>query len=319
MSKILYIIVPCYNEEAVLTTTFVELMGIIAGLIEKNKISHLSKVLYVDDGSYDETWASIERFSRLSTYNTGIKLARNCGHQNALIAGITAALPKADMMITIDADLQDDIGVIEAMVDQYLSGADIVYGVRKDRKVDTIFKRKSAEAFYKTLDAMGVKTINNHADFRLMSNRAAKALLEYDESNLFIRGIVTQLGFSSGKVYYDRKERFAGETKYPLKKMLDFAISGITSMSTLPLRWIFAVSALLAILGILLVIICKAAGGNFFDILSVSSVWFVGAVLSFCIGVVGEYVGKTYIETKHRPKFLIEKDLDLHRSDNNDE
>lgn len=314
---ILYIVVPCYNEEEVLPSTSTQLADIINGMIRSKKISPLSRVLFVDDGSKDRTWSMIEEYSSENTCLTGIKLAGNCGHQKAIIAGMTASLPYADAIITIDADLQDDINVIEKMVDDYSNGIDIVYGVRKERKTDTFIKRNTALAFYRLMTFMGTKTVNNHADFRLMSKRATESLLAYKESNLFVRGLVTQLGYKTSCVYYDRKERTAGESKYPMKKMIEFAIDGITSMTTKPLNLIILISILFAITSILLFMV-TIIGGNW-GLLGVilASVWAVGAVITFCIGVVGEYVGKTYMECKNRPRFIIEKDLNSNDTEDN--
>lgn len=306
---ILYIVVPCYNEEEVLPWSASQLAGVMEKLIASQKISSLSRILFVDDGSKDKTWTIIENLSSENTLYTGVKLAGNCGHQRAMIAGMTSAVSYADAVITIDADLQDDIDVIEEMVDHYREGTDIVYGVRKERKTDTFVKRNTALAFYKLMTFLGTRTVNNHADFRLMSKRATEALLSYGESNLFVRGLVAQMGYKTASVFYDRKERTAGESKYPMKKMIEFAIDGITSMTTKPMNYIFLVGMLLAVVGICCLaatIVCDSWG---LTGVVLSSIWIVGAIIVLCIGVVGEYVGKTYMECKNRPRFFIEKDL----------
>lgn len=310
----LMIVVPCYNEQEVLPLTMPKLTEFLSGLIGKGKVSEQSGILFVNDGSRDGTWDIIKEEHSKNRLVYGLNLAANVGHQNALLAGLVTAADMCDVTISIDADLQDDIAVMEEMVDKYIAGADIVYGVRSDRKKDSFFKRTTAQGFYKFMNALGVKTVYNHADYRLMSRRAVKQLENYKESNLFLRGIVPLLGYKTECVYYSRGERAAGESKYPLKKMLSFAWNGISSFSAKPIR-------LVAILGLIIVLCSIAAfvyilvsylGGNTsagWPSL-MASIWFLGGVQLFSIGLVGEYVGKTYIESKQRPRYNIESFLD---------
>lgn len=316
---ILYTVIPCYNEEAVLAETARRLKEKYYYLCSVGKISGESRILFVNDGSSDKTWQMIEDLHSSDAIYTGVSLSKNKGHQNALIAGLMTAVEKADAIISMDADLQDDINVIDAMIDKYMGGADIVYGIRSDRKTDSTFKRTSAEAFYKMMNAMGAETIYNHADFRLMSKRAVEALAEYKEVNLFLRGIVPMIGFKSDAVYYERAKRFAGESKYPLKKMISFALDGITSLSTKPIRMITALGVFIFLLSFVMLIYTLI---RFFMGETVSgwpsliiSVWAIGGLILLSIGVVGEYIGKIYLETKSRPRYHIEHDLE-HNDEN---
>lgn len=311
----LAIVVPCYNEEEVLKIASEALRGVLNDLIKKNKISEDSFVLFVNDGSKDKTWELIEEEHNLyPSMVYGLKLAGNVGHQYALTAGLNTAVNMCDISVSIDADLQDDIDVIEEMVDKYHAGNDIVYGVRKKRTTDTFFKRFTAQSFYKLMNMMGVKTVYNHADFRLMSKRAMEGFSEYKESNLFIRGIVPNIGYNSDCVYYDRKERVAGESKYPLKKMLALAFNGISSFSVKPISFItnlglfiIALSIIAAIYALISYFTGNVEKGWTSLILSI---WFLGGVQLLCVGLIGQYVGKIYMEVKQRPRYIIEKLLD---------
>ncbi|MBR6308271.1 MAG: glycosyltransferase [Lachnospiraceae bacterium] len=308
------IVVPCYNEEEVLKIASEALRGVLNDLIVKDKISKDSFVMFINDGSKDATWSLIEEeHSLYPTQVFGVKLAGNVGHQFALTAGLNVAKDMCDMSVSIDADLQDDVAVIEEMVDKFHEGKDIVYGVRKKRTTDTFFKRTTAEGFYKLMNGMGVKTVYNHADFRLMSKRAMEQFAEYKESNLFIRGIVPLIGYETDCVYYDRKERVAGESKYPLKKMLALAFNGISSFSVKPISLITGVGAVIVILSICAAI--YALVSYFTGTVEpgwtslILSIWFLGGVQLLCIGLIGQYIGKIYIESKHRPRYNIEKVL----------
>lgn len=311
----LAIVVPCYNEEAVLGETIKQLSDVLDGLIEKKKIGS-GRLLFVDDGSKDRTWLLIQGHAAENSYVSGLKLAHNVGHQYALLAGLEWASVHADAAVSIDADLQDDIHVIEEMVDRFEEGADIVYGVRKERNTDTWFKKQSALFFYRLLRKMGGDIVYNHADFRLMSRRALEALISYPERNLFLRGIVRLIGFPEAFVYYNRKERFAGESKYPLKKMLHFALDGITSFSDYPLRFIIIGGILFAVTVPLIVIIHAvvqhAAGHTVPGWTSLlASVWFIGGMIMISVGISGIYIGKIYKEVKQRPRYFIEKGANL--------
>ncbi|MEW5757518.1 MAG: glycosyltransferase family 2 protein [Pseudomonadota bacterium] len=306
----LAIVVPCYNEEEVLGETASRLLALLQRLTEKNKISSDSKVYFVDDGSKDRTWELIEGLSQKHGNIAGVKLSRNRGHQNALLAGLFTA--EGDAVISIDADLQDDINVMEQMVDLYHQGIKIVYGVRKRRDTDTAFKRTTALQFYKLMRALGVDTIENHADYRLMDRRAIEELKGFKEVNLFLRGIVPLLGFKSSIVYYDRAERFAGESKYPLKRMIALALNAITSFSVVPLRLIMIVGMLTFLFS--LGMSAWALWVKFFGsqvvpgwASTVIPVYFISGIQILCIGVIGEYVGKLYSEAKQRPRYIIEK------------
>ncbi|MDO4749827.1 MAG: glycosyltransferase family 2 protein [Eubacteriales bacterium] len=313
MKNILYLVVPCYNEEEVLPETSRRLSLKLDSLTQAGKISPQSRVLLVDDGSKDRTWELISGLHETDPRFEGLRLSRNRGHQNALLAGLMTARSFADMTISLDADLQDDVNAIDAMVDHYLNGSDIVYGVRSSRRTDTAFKRGTAQTYYKLLRLLGADLVYDHADFRLMSRRALDALAQFGEVNLFLRGIVPMLGFRTSIVEYQRAERFAGESKYPLKKMLEFAAEGITSLTTRPLRFILFGGIALAGLSLLLLLIFAIAAcfGNGFPIarLLLCAILFVGGVNLTALGVVGEYVGKIYLETKHRPSFLIDQFL----------
>ena len=309
--KKLAIVIPCYNEEQALPYTFEALGKILDTLIDDEKISSDSYILCVDDGSKDKTWEVIENEHNINSFVKGVKLAGNVGHQNALLAGLMAAKQDCDYCVSIDADLQDDVNAIIEMVDKANSGIDIVYGVRNDRSTDTFFKRTTAQGFYKFMSLLGVKTVYNHADFRLMSNRALEALSEFNERELFLRGIIPLIGYKTDYVYYSRSSRVAGESKYPLKKMISFATNGVISFSTKPLEIITGLGFIITILSILAFIYVLI--GFFFGKTVagwpslMTSIWFLGGVQLFSIGLIGQYIGKTYSETKHRPRFIIEK------------
>lgn len=312
-SKLLTIIVPCYNEEEVLPETIKELSQIMTKLIDTNQIDSQSKLLFVDDGSKDKTWNLIQKYSKDNELVTGIKFSRNYGHQNALLAGMTTAVQHSDMIITIDADLQDDVNAIYEMVTKYHEGIDVVYGVRNNRETDTAFKRRTALAFYGLMSRLGVDMVPNSADYRLMSKRAVEGLLSFKERNLFLRGMVPLVGYPSAKVYYARKERFAGESKYPLKKMIKFALDGITSFSTVPIKLITNLGLLIVFVGICLflyAIVRKIEGQVEAGWTSLmASMWLIGGIQLICLSVIGEYVGKIFTEVKQRPRFTIEEDI----------
>lgn len=307
----LVIAVPAYNEEAMLPITVPAMLGVLNTMIGKKKISDSSRILFVNDGSRDNTWQEILDSQKADRHITGISFSRNSGHQNALIAGLEIT-KDADAIVTIDADLQDDIYAIEEMVDKFNEGYEVVYGVRNNRDTDSAFKRSTAMAFYKTMSIMGAKTIPNHADFRLLSRRAADAVLEFPERNLFLRGIIPLVGYKSTNVYYARKEREAGESKYPLNKMIKFTMDGITSFSTVPLRailWLGVISVMVAIGLIIMTFIQNAMGKTTTGWSSLMvSVWFVGGAQLISLGVLGEYLGKVFFEVKRRPRFFIELD-----------
>ncbi|RGR84967.1 glycosyltransferase family 2 protein [Heyndrickxia coagulans] len=309
----LTIVVPCYNEEAVLHETMKQLSGVLESLIQSKLIAKDSTLLFVDDGSRDKTWQIIESASARHPFVKGIKLSRNAGHQNALLAGLTVASEHSDCVISIDADLQDDIRAIRAFMEKYWQGYDIVYGVRDSRETDTWFKRTSAEGFYWLMGKMGIQLVPNHADFRLMSKRALEELLKYKEANLFLRGIIPLLGFPSTKVYYDRKERMAGESKYPLKKMLAFALDGITSFSITPVRFVTALGFITFILSAfvgLYALIEELAGHTVSGWASlIISIWLLGGLELMAVGLIGEYIGKIFKEVKRRPRYTIETNL----------
>ena len=314
MADILYIVVPCYNEEEVLPETARRLKEKLESLVAAGTISRESRVLFVNDGSRDRTWEIISQLHKECSLFSGADLSRNRGHQNALLAGLMTARDRCDMAISMDADLQDDIDAVDAMVEQYHAGCDIVYGVRSSRKKDTFFKRFTAEGFYRLMNAMGAETVFNHADYRLMSRRALEGLAEFKEVNLFLRGIVPMIGYRTATVEYERGERFAGESKYPLKKMFSFAMEGITSLSVKPIRMItglgflvFAVSLAMLIYSI----IRWAMGATILGWASlICSVWAIGGLILLSLGVIGEYIGKIYLETKERPRFLIREVLE---------
>lgn len=311
MNDTLYLVVPCYNEEAVLPETVRQLESALRSLIDSGRCGESSRILLVNDGSKDRTWALIEELHRTQPHVCGLSLSRNRGHQNALLAGLMAARESADCAISLDADLQDDISVLPEFLDKFHDGCDVVYGVRKKRETDTLFKRTTAQGFYKFMQLMGVDVVYNHADYRLMSRRALDGLAEYREVNLFLRGIVPLIGYRSDYVYYDRHERFAGESKYPLKKMLSFAIDGITSFSVKPLKVISNLGILISILsvfGLLYALISKLVGAAVSGWTAiVASIWLLGGVQLLCLGVVGTYVGKIYSEVKARPRYRIDQ------------
>ncbi len=311
MNDTLYLVVPCYNEEAVLPETARQLESALQSLIDSGRCGASSRILFVNDGSKDRTWALIEELHRTQPHVCGLSLSRNRGHQNALLAGLMAAREAADCAISLDADLQDDISVLPEFLDKFHDGCDVVYGVRKKRETDTLFKRTTAQGFYKFMQLMGVDVVYNHADYRLMSRRALDGLAEYREVNLFLRGIVPLIGYRSDYVYYDRHERFAGESKYPLKKMLSFAIDGITSFSIKPLKVISNLGILISILsvfGLLYALISKLVGAAVSGWTAiVASIWLLGGVQLLCLGVVGTYVGKIYSEVKARPRYRIDQ------------
>ena len=311
MADTLCLVVPCYNEQEVLGETSTRLLASLDDLVKQNIVSGDSKIMFVDDGSKDSTWSMISRLAEEHRQVTGVKLSRNRGHQNALLAGLMTAKEFADVTISMDADLQDDIGVLPEFMRNYYEGCDIVFGVRKSRDADTTFKRNSAQMFYKLLKAFGVDVVYNHADYRLMSRRALDSLAEFGEVNLFLRGIVMQIGYKTATVEYERGERFAGESKYPLSKMLGLAFDGITSFSVKPIRIITVVGIVIFIISIIFLIyslIVNASGNTIAGWTSiVMSIWALGGLQLFAIGIVGEYVGKVYMETKKRPKYIIEK------------
>ncbi len=308
---ILSIVVPCYNEEEMLPITFESLGAKLKDLIDKQKISPDSFMLFVDDGSKDKTWELIEEENKKNPMVRGLKLAGNVGHQFALTAGLICAKDISDISISIDADLQDDIEVFDRMVDLYHEGNDIVYGVRNKRKTDTFFKRFTAQSFYKVMNFCGAKTIYNHADFRLMSKRSLEQFSQYSEENLFLRGIVPLIGYKTACVYYDRKVRVAGESKYPLKKMLALAIEGITSFSVKPIRFIM----LLGFISVILSFVAFVYALVSYFVFTVEpgwtslivSIWFLGGVQLISVGLIGEYIGKIYMEVKRRPRYNVEK------------
>lgn len=312
--SVLYIVIPCYKEQEVLHETASRLQTKMEGLISANKISPESRVMFVNDGSTDQTWPIICELHEKNPLFSGVNLSRNRGHQNALLAGLMTAKERADMVISMDADLQDDINAVDEMVDQFYEGCDIVYGVRSSREKDTFFKKFTAEGFYRVMNFLGADTVFNHADYRLMSKRALEGLEQFKEVNLFLRGIVPMIGYKTDVVEYERGERFAGESKYPLKKMLAFAMEGITSLSTKPLQYITGLGFLIFAVSILMLIYFIAQwaiGGTVAGWASViCSVWAIGGLILLSIGVIGEYTGKIYMETKARPRFIIQDVLD---------
>ena len=314
MSSILYIVIPCYKEQEVLHETARRLKGKMESLISGGKISPESRVLFVNDGSTDQTWPIICELHKADPLFSGVDLSRNRGHQNALLAGLMTAKDRADMVISMDADLQDDINAMDAMVDKFYAGCDIVYGVRSSRKKDTFFKKITAEGFYRVMNFLGADTVFNHADYRLLSKRALECLAQFKEVNLFLRGIVPMIGYQTGVVEYERGERFAGESKYPLKKMLAFAAEGITSLSTKPLQYITGLGFLIFAVSILMLIhfIVQWAVGNTVTGWAsvICSVWAIGGLILLSLGVIGEYIGKIYLETKDRPRFIIREILE---------
>ena len=314
MKPRLYMIIPCYNEEKVLPITSEMFLEELNLLITKDKISENSRILFVNDGSKDKTWDLIKELSEKDEHFIGICQSRNRGHQNALLCGLITLKDKADAVISIDADLQDDINTFDEMVEKYENGCDVVYGVRSKRETDTFFKRFTAEAFYKILNKMGAKVIFNHADFRLMSKRALNAFAEYKETNIFLRGMVPLIGYKSDIVTYERFERLAGESKYPLKKMLALAWEGITSLSIQPIRMITGLGAIVFAISIIMIIYSLV---SYFMGFAVSgwasilcSIWAIGGLQILAIGIIGEYIGKIYLEVKRRPRFIVEEFLE---------
>ena len=310
----LYIVIPCYNEEAVLLETATRLREKMHTLISENIISNDSRVILVDDGSSDGTWELIKRIHYSDKLFSGCKLSRNQGHQNALLAGLDCARGKCDAVISMDADLQDDIEVIDDFVKKYEEGNEVVYGVRSSRKNDSFFKSKTAKLFYKVMELMGAEIVSNHADYRLLGSKALEGLFEFKEVNLFLRGIVPLVGYKSAKVYYERKERFAGNSKYPLKKMISFALDGITSFSIKPIKMITSVGVIFVLVsGIMLLysLISYFTGHSVSGWASlITSIWLLGGLQLLAIGIIGEYIGKVFLETKKRPRYIIEELLD---------
>ncbi len=318
---VLYIVVPCYNEEEVLPESAKQFYNALSDMIAKKLVASTSKILFVNDGSRDKTWELIEKYAQSSPLFAGVSLAKNRGHQNALMAGLNTARKYADITVTIDADLQDDIGAIYEMVEKYKNDeCDVVFGVRSERKTDSFFKRTTAQGFYKLMKWMGVDVVYNHADYRLMSKRAVDSLMEYKEVNLFLRGIVSDMGYKTDVVYYKRNERFAGESKYPLKKMIAFAFQGISSFSISPIRLItttgilVSVGSLIAILYAFISLACGTAIAGWTSLLM--SVWLLGGLQLLAIGMIGQYIGKIYMETKRRPLYFIGKTAGLSEENN---
>ncbi len=311
---VLYIVVPCYNEEEVLPETSKRLKAKLEALAGEGKISRQSRVMLVNDGSRDRTWELIEALHRSDPLFSGVNLSRNRGHQNALLAGLMTAKDRCDAAISMDADLQDDIDAVDAMVDKFRAGCDIVYGVRSSRKKDSFFKRVTAEGFYRLMSFMGAETVFNHADYRLMSRRALEGLAQFQEVNLFLRGIVPMIGYTTATVEYERGERFAGESKYPLKKMLALAMEGVTSLSTRPIRFITALGFLIFLVSLVMLVVFIVQWAMGMTVAGwasvICSVWAIGGLILLSLGVIGEYIGKVYLETKGRPRFLIREVLD---------
>lgn len=308
-TPILYIVIPCYNEEAVLPITAPQFLNKIAELIQADKIDPQSKVLFVNDGSKDNTWNIIKDLAKENEHYIGITQSRNRGHQNAVLAGLMEAKEKCDITISIDCDGQDDINAMNEMVDAYLNGAEIVYGVRSSRETDTWFKRNSAQMFYKLLNSMGADVVYNHADYRLVSSKVLEHFADYQEVNIFLRGMFPLVGFNSTSVYYERHERLAGESHYPLKKMLALAFDGITSLSVKPIHIISLIGmivSLIGFIGVIWAIVVAIQGRTVAGWASIICiVCFLGGIQLLSLGIIGEYVGKTYLETKHRPRYII--------------
>lgn len=314
MSSTLYIVIPCYHEEKALPETTKALTAKMDSLIKRRLVSEESKIVYVDDGSKDATWTVIEQLAASNAYILGVRLSKNRGHQNALLAGLLYAKDHADFVVSMDADLQDDINAVDAFIKKHEAGADIVYGVRSKRDKDTFFKRATAEGFYVIMEKFGVDIVFNHADYRLMSKRALDALSQYKEANLFLRGIIPTIGFPAETVMYERNERVAGETKYTLAKMLNFAADGITSFSVKPIRIITTVGFLMFVISICVMLyslFVKFFGYTVSGWTTLScSIWMLGGIQLLSLGIIGEYVGKMYMESKKRPRFFIDKVLD---------
>lgn len=313
MKEILYLVIPCYNEQEVLHETSMRLLEKIKQMIKEEVISDKSRIVFVNDGSKDNTWEIIKNLYDNNQFFGGINLSRNRGHQNALLAGLMTVKDEADMVISLDADLQDDVDVIDKFVQKYYEGNDIVYGVRSSRTTDTFFKRTTALTFYKLMSGLGVDMVYNHADYRLMSKRALEGLSQFKEVNLFLRGMVPLVGYKHTVVEYERHERFAGESKYPLKKMLSFALDGITSLSIKPIRvitglgfTIFLISIVVLVYSIIVKLMSRSVSG--WTSLA-ASIWMIGGIQLLCLGIIGEYIGKIYNETKCRPRFIIQDKL----------
>lgn len=310
-APILYIVIPCYNEEKVLPVTHALFAGKLSALIQNGEISEKSRVLFVDDGSKDNTWAVISDLRAKNPQFEGLKLSRNQGHQNALLAGLMTAKNYADITVSIDCDGQDDVDAMDKMLEEYKDGAEIVYGVRAARDTDTVFKRTTAKWYYKILNLLGAEVVYNHADYRLMSRRALEALEQFHEVNLFLRGLIPLVGFKSSSVYYDRKARVAGESHYPLSKMLSLGFNGVTSLSVRPLKLITGLGflmSLVSLIAVVVTVIIKLFGYTVQGWTSLLCVIFLlGGIQIFCLGVIGEYIGKMYAETKARPRYIIEK------------
>lgn len=311
--EVLYLVIPCYNEEEVLPETTRQLTKKMNDLMRRGLIAQESRIVYVNDGSKDNTWALIERYHRENPLVNGVDLSRNRGHQNALLAGLMTVKDEADVVISLDADLQDDVDAIDRFLEKYYEGCEVVYGVRSARKTDSWFKRHSAQAFYKLMKFFGVDIVYNHADYRLMSRRVLGELAQYGEVNLFLRGLVPLVGFPSGVVEYERRERFAGTSKYPLKKMLSFALDGVTSFSIKPIRFITGLGLLIFVVSVLMLLyflIVHWTGHTVAGWTSIMvSVWAIGGLQLLAIGVIGEYIGKTYLETKRRPRYIVKQYL----------
>ena len=314
MASVLYIVVPCYNEEEMLPITAQALLKKLDSLIGQGRISRDSRIMFIDDGSKDKTWEIIEKLGNAAPAFVGIKLSRNRGHQNALLAGLMTAKDRCNITISMDADLQDDVDAVDKFLDEYEKGAQIVYGVRSSRDKDTAFKRNTARMYYRTLEHLGVEITYDHADYRLMSREALEGLAQFKEVNLFLRGLVPMVGYKTATVKYVRNEREKGESKYPLKKMIAFAIEGITSLSVKPIRFItflgifvFLVSIILLIRFFVIWCMGKAVAGWSTIVISI---WAIGGLQLLAIGIIGEYIGKIYLETKQRPRYIIEKDLE---------
>ncbi len=309
----LFIVIPCYNEQEALPITAKRLVELTDDMLEKKLIDPGSRIVLVDDGSKDDTWKVITELHEGNSRFEGVKLAHNAGHMNALWAGMTLSVERCDCVITIDADLQDDVNAMYGFLEEFRKGADVVYGVRSSREKDTFFKRTTAQGFYKGMRKLGVDLVYNHADYRLLSKRALEALLSFGEVNMFLRGMVPMLGFKTAQVYYERGERVAGESKYPLKKMIAFAAEGVTSLSNRPIRWVLGLGAVCALLGVAMavyVIVSLVQGRTVAGWASMMmSIWLLGGLQLIALGVIGEYVGKVYMETKRRPKFILEEHL----------
>ena len=309
----LFIVIPCYNEQEALPITAKRLVELTDDMLKKGLIDQQSRIVLVDDGSKDDTWKVITELHEGDSRFEGVKLAHNAGHMNALWAGMTLSVERCDCVITIDADLQDDVNAMYGFLEEFRKGADVVYGVRSSREKDTFFKRTTAQGFYKGMRKLGVDLVYNHADYRLLSKRALEALLSFGEVNMFLRGMVPMLGFKTAQVYYERGERVAGESKYPLKKMIAFAAEGVTSLSNKPIRWVLGLGAACALLGVAMavyVIVSLVQGRTVAGWASMMmSIWLLGGLQLMALDVIGEYVGKVYMETKRRPKFILEEHL----------